>query len=83
MGFEGFKITNDKPPCARDCPNRKVGCHARCEVYQLYRKKREKVYKQKMEYETVKIYMQDTQYKISERQKYHKELEGYRNRRTK
>ena len=25
-----------KPPCKRNCPNRQVGCHSRCEEYREY-----------------------------------------------
>ena len=37
-------------PCDRECPNRRVGCHAECEVYKAW----------KVEYEalTKKIKMQ-------------------------
>lgn len=27
-----------KLPCAKDCPNRSVGCHAKCEAYLTWRK---------------------------------------------
>lgn len=32
-----------KPPCTRDCVNRKVGCHSACEAYIGYVKRKDAV----------------------------------------
>lgn len=33
-------------PCKRDCPNRAIGCHGRCEAYGSFRAEQEKRYRQ-------------------------------------
>lgn len=34
-------------PCAKDCPNRKVGCRTGCEKYQKYSEAKQKEYAEK------------------------------------
>ena len=36
-GIEG--ISNIRPECDRDCPNRAWDCHTKCETYSKYRAK--------------------------------------------
>lgn len=33
-------------PCKRDCPNRAIGCHGRCEAYGSFRAEQEARYRQ-------------------------------------
>ncbi len=33
-------------PCKRDCPNRAIGCHGRCEAYGSFRAAQEERYRQ-------------------------------------
>lgn len=33
-------------PCKRDCPNRAIGCHGRCEAYGRFRAAQEERYRQ-------------------------------------
>lgn len=33
-------------PCKRDCPNREIGCHGKCEAYGSFRAKQEARYRQ-------------------------------------
>ena len=37
-GNNGIKV-----PCVKECPNRKAGCHATCELYKKYVEEKAKV----------------------------------------
>jgi len=39
MPIEPLAISEIKPVCKRDCPDRSWDCHGRCEKYKAYREK--------------------------------------------
>lgn len=43
-----------KPPCGKNCPDRVMGCHGKCEKYQAYRAQRDEELKRRQkEYDTL------------------------------
>lgn len=42
-----MKINPLEPPCTKDCPNRKVGCHSQCGAYMSYRRAADDVRKER------------------------------------
>ena len=47
-GTDPLKVAgNNKPPC-KGCEDRYVGCHAKCERFEEYRKIRDKSYEERM-----------------------------------
>lgn len=42
--FNLYKSEGPKPPCGRDCPDRKAGCAIDCEKWAAYVVERNKVY---------------------------------------
>ena len=52
-----------KLPCAKDCPNRSAGCHARCEAYLSWRKALDEQNKAKEADTTYRCYCSDAVYR--------------------
>lgn len=50
-------------PCAKDCPDRKAGCHASCERWAAYEKERNEEYKKRLLETVVKAYRHDRKIK--------------------
>lgn len=47
--FNLYKSEGPKPPCGRECPNRKAGCAIDCEKWAAYVVERDKTYKKRVE----------------------------------
>lgn len=43
MGNLSIASSIIKPPCEKNCQNREVGCHAKCELYSNYVEEKNKI----------------------------------------
>lgn len=47
-----------KSPCTPDCPERKCGCHAKCNKYKVYEAMRNRGYEKRQEEQRTEVFMQ-------------------------
>lgn len=67
-GFRDMKLTNVKKTCCdKDCPDRSIGCHGRCDKYQAYRAECDEVAQQRYQKRCFERDMDRLAYRASER----------------